>query len=161
MIEGPSGCNEVELIFYVQVNPTTYIQTDTTICEGQNYMGLETSGTYELDSFDPVTGCLVVENVNLVVLPLSDPDCITSTKETQNQAFNIFPNPTQNRLFIESKLIMNSITVYNQSGIIVKIESDLSTDSHSLDLISNQEGLYFLKVNTDSGSHIQKFIIHR
>ncbi|WP_111685501.1 aryl-sulfate sulfotransferase [Winogradskyella tangerina] len=84
-----------------------------------------------------ITDCLDVLNVN----------------EFEVADFEIFPNPTQSVVNINSKLPFNKLEVYSSLGQKVMESANTSID------ISNQpNGLYFFRIYTDAGVETRKII---
>ena len=70
----------------------------------------------------------------------------------------IYPNPANDYLTIESKNIkIESIEIYSLLG--QKMKSDLQLKSNRLDVSDLSNGLYLLKVNSESGSSTRKIVI--
>ena len=57
------------------------IAIDTSICEGEYYLGYDSTGVFSYDSINPVTGCTDLVTLNLEVIPLGMAQCITGTRE--------------------------------------------------------------------------------
>lgn len=68
--------------------------------------------------------------------------------------FTIYPNPTQNKLFVESVEEILKIKVYSQLGQLVMQRKF----SDEIDVFPLAKGLYFIEVETNNGKGIQKFI---
>ena len=78
--------------------------------------------------------------------------------ESTNNNLNIyvFPNPATDRLNIESKQ-QSSIEVFNVEGQIIK--SFVADNTHSIiDISSFEKGIYFVKVITENGTDIRRFV---
>ncbi|MCA1745909.1 MAG: T9SS type A sorting domain-containing protein, partial [Bacteroidales bacterium] len=59
----------------------------------------------------------------------------------------IHPNPTTNQLTISGNLPMQSITIYNQSGVNCQSHSALGSTASALVLSPLSPGIYFVRVN--------------
>ncbi|MAL60007.1 MAG: hypothetical protein CMC14_08175 [Flavobacteriaceae bacterium] len=79
---------------------------------------------------------------------------IAGIDEFGNNSFQMFPNPTQNKLFVESVEEISKINVYSQLGQLV-IDKEFTNE---IDVSSLANGLYFVEVETSFGNGIQKFI---
>ncbi|MFA8299426.1 MAG: T9SS type A sorting domain-containing protein [Hyphomicrobiales bacterium] len=83
-----------------------------------------------------------------------------ATDNIKNSTFNIFPNPTSNKLYIQlnTKLDQNAtISLYNLKGQIVlskQINEDAFIYTHNL-----QKGVYILKINQNNITNSQKVIV--
>lgn len=70
--------------------------------------------------------------------------------------FNIFPNPSSNRLSITNHNLINRIDIHSIDGRI--LESDLPV-SNSIDIRNLPNGIYYLQIYSDSeGISTQRFI---
>src|SRR5690554_2181400 len=70
--------------------------------------------------------------------------------------FNIYPNPTSGILNInlENNLTLEKVTVYNNSGQIVK-----TTQKSTIDVSSLSSGVYFVEITTNQGIATKKVIV--
>ena len=90
---------------------------------------------YEFYIYSPVTG---IDNL------------VASTPE-----LNIYPNPTNGDITINSEEVLGDIQLFNIYGSLV-LSKEIATNSYKLDLSSLAEGIYILKAN-GSSYKIQKF----
>jgi len=75
------------------------------------------------------------------------------TNELESLA--IYPNPVQNRLFIQSPTTVNRVEIYNLLGSLVKtVENNVQQISVS-DMTS---GIYMIRIMTDEGTITQRFV---
>jgi uncharacterized repeat protein (TIGR01451 family) len=74
--------------------------------------------------------------------------------------FIISPNPVKNELKISanSNLKVNSISIYNTLGQLVKTIPNQIQPTLSLDVSELNNGTYFLSIQTEKGKMTQKFI---
>jgi len=115
--------------------------TDTT---GYNLPLFDILGNQRVYGYRIDMGAL--ENQNIVSLP---EDKLISSR------IKIAPNPFKEKLsvYLNNKIQINRIKVYNQSGIIVKeIENIISSDQYIIDLSRFQSGMYFLHLEYKDGS---------
>jgi hypothetical protein len=82
-----------------------------------------------------------------------------SIAENTKEALNVYPNPTSNQLYVESKLV-HSKSVFEIIDIAGKlIEKGCINENNSIDVSVLNKGIYFLKVMTDNKIiSINKFI---
>ncbi|MFT6338355.1 MAG: putative repeat protein (TIGR01451 family) [Saprospiraceae bacterium] len=97
----------------ITVTELKEISIDTTICEGEEYLGILESGNYIIDTIDQITGCPMTINLNLAVLPASDPNCTVSTIEQENFQIELFPNPANAQIVIKSDYKIESIQIFD------------------------------------------------
>ena len=80
--------------------------------------------------------------------------------EEQVQAFNttIYPNPSIDHFTLESDAEINTIELISFDGKMIQIINGLKTNQHILSASKLNQGVYFLKIKTDKGQQIKKFI---
>ena len=70
----------------------------------------------------------------------------------------VYPNPSNGRFFISSSEVINSITLRNILGAVVKSVS-VSSLSDVIDLRKEDRGIYLIEINTTSGIITKKLIV--
>ena len=83
---------------------------------------------------------------------------IVSVENIDLNNIKVFPNPSLGTVYIQSNNIVNSISVYNIQGKLLKTHSPNSSDIN-INLESLEKGLYLLQLNTNKGSSIKKIIL--
>ena len=75
-------------------------------------------------------------------------------------SITIYPNPNEGQIQINNSgnHILKSAEIFAINGKIVKFFNQIS-DQNTLEFDSVMSGLYFLKLNSDKGSIVQKLII--
>jgi hypothetical protein len=133
---------------------------DTSICEGQSFMGQSESGTYIFDTITTSYPCKDSFIVYLTVLPSTDARCgVSSNGHLSISPFKITPNPILENLFIQGNYPAGSLVVYDNFGhVMLKIEFK--------DLVNNintalwPSGLYYIVFFTSTGNqHFSQKII--
>ena len=81
-------------------------------------------------------------------------DATSITEE--NISFDIYPNPVNNRLYIETQTL--TIEIYDIYGRRQVTETPSHQDNLSIDVSSLNSGVYFVKVVTENGEAVQRFI---
>ncbi len=143
----------------VSVNPNYLLEIDTIIPQGGTFLGVQyftdTTFTQDLTSID---GCDSIVQVNLMV-EVSGVNSIV-----KNLEYNIYPNPTNDHIFIETGEILkgkNRLVCYNSLG--QKVETfDLSANvpRQRINLKKLSRGIYFLVLKSDSGNFgIERLIV--
>ncbi|MCH2196930.1 T9SS type A sorting domain-containing protein [Kordia sp.] len=74
-----------------------------------------------------------------------------ATPDFSMEAINISPNPVENILFIENATDIKSINVFNKIGQLV-----FERKNEKLDFNNLPNGLYFLKLETETGITTKK-----
>ncbi|WP_298898913.1 T9SS type A sorting domain-containing protein [uncultured Psychroserpens sp.] len=80
-----------------------------------------------------------------------------SVLDQQLASIEIFPNPTSDKLYIKSDEVLKSAKVYDVNGRTV-LNFDLSNTQTSINIDSLKTGVYFLKVNYNTGTKTVKLI---
>ena len=129
-----------------------------------NFNGEDPSGIWTLsvtDSFNQDGGSIDDFSIEICdgTATFSNDDFVTD-----QQGFEIYPNPAQDQVTIEfstTSLPANSINIYNLSGKVVKSYNFDEQASSSLDLnVSDlSTGVYLVKTESSKGSAVEKLII--
>ena len=69
----------------------------------------------------------------------------------------VHPNPTNGILNINSDFNIKSIALYDIQGRLLQTDLENSNET-ILDLSTYQSGIYFVKINTEKGSKVEKII---
>ncbi|MDR0206755.1 MAG: leucine-rich repeat protein [Bacteroidales bacterium] len=69
--------------------------------------------------------------------------------------FQIYPNPVGRDIFIGTELLIEKVEIYSIAGTLLKVENNFKEKISASDLA---KGLYFLKVCTDKGVIVSKFV---
>ena len=70
----------------------------------------------------------------------------------------IFPNPTKNKIFIQSSTMMNRIEIFNNIRMSVLTEH-VNSDAHQLNVSGISPGIYFIKIETEQDMIVRKILI--
>jgi hypothetical protein len=71
-----------------------------------------------------------------------------------NSKFNIYPNPANDKIFIESELIHHHAEIFDINGKLV-INRVLDLNITTIDISNLTQGIYFIKVSNET---VGKFI---
>ena len=72
-------------------------------------------------------------------------------------SFTIYPNPADETLNVESLELIKTLSVYNMNGsCLMKISPN--SNKTNLNLIQFDSGIYLLKIDSESGSSVQRFM---
>ena len=133
----------------LQKNPSL---TPAQICET-----LETTATKLSDtkSNETGSGCvnalLAIENINE-----GDPETPGEGVEELTSAINIYPNPVNDRLYIEAEVDAENVVVYDVFG---RQQSTVNSQQSTVIDVSNlNTGIYIIKINTKEGNIVKQFI---
>ncbi len=78
-----------------------------------------------------------------------------------NDAINLFPNPTQSKVMLEIKnteLTKGKVDVINSEGVVVK-SFPIKSNKETLNIASLRSGIYFFRIQTNSFSPVIKKLI--
>ncbi|AXG71505.1 hypothetical protein KORDIASMS9_03762 [Kordia sp. SMS9] len=82
-----------------------------------------------------------------------------SIDELKESMISIYPNPTKDMLFIQCKSPINRIAILDTNGRLLKSESfSNSKKEYQTDLKDLSTGIYFMKIQTDSGILTHKIV---
>ena len=81
------------------------------------------------------------------------------TDVEQTQYISIYPNPANDRLYIEAEAEIEEAVVYDIYGKAQNIRTSESQNLRiSVDLSNLNAGIYFIKINTTNGEIVERFI---
>jgi hypothetical protein len=79
--------------------------------------------------------------------------------EEVNVSFNVYPNPVNDKLYIETEATIESVTIYTVTGAMVGQQTTVNgQQTLSIDVTNLNSGVYFMKVVTENGEAVQRFI---
>lgn len=87
-------------------------------------------------------------------IPTAAQEPVAGVKNNAKMAFTVYPNPVASVLTIKADAAVQSITVVNVAGQVVKTASATNT----ADLSNLTAGVYFVQVATENGASTQKII---
>ncbi len=85
-----------------------------------------------------------------------------SVPETPKNTFLVYPNPTNGKFIISSAanmMVEMKVSIINPEGKIIYTRKCTGESAYTFNLTGNYAGIYFIKIETDELSHIQKLII--
>jgi hypothetical protein len=78
-----------------------------------------------------------------------------SIELTEGGNYNVYPNPSVNRLFIDGVLNETELSIFSANGSLIRKEL---LYKNSIDIKDLQAGLYFIRITDKGKSHAIKFI---
>ena len=79
--------------------------------------------------------------------------------EELNASFNIYPNPVEDRLYIEAETEIEEVVIYDIYGRVQNLRnSETQKLRNSIDVTNLNSGVYFVKVVTEKGEAVQRFV---
>ena len=74
-------------------------------------------------------------------------------------AINVYPNPVNDRLYIETETVVEEVVVYDVYGRVQNLRnSETQKLRNSIDVADLNSGVYFVKVVTENGEAVQRFV---
>lgn len=119
--------------------------------QGDNaYYDVALFGDVDLSGNDRIFNTTIDLGAYEYISTLSVDDISLSTNSVR-----LYPNPVNDKLFIKSDNAIDSITIYNVSGQIIK---QTEIFSNVIDVSGLNAGLYFINIKSDNRENIKKFI---
>ncbi|MBO5956099.1 MAG: T9SS type A sorting domain-containing protein [Bacteroidales bacterium] len=87
-----------------------------------------------------------------------EPENPDSTIELDENGFVIYPNPVNDRLYIEAETEIKEVVVYDVYGRHQVAETPSHQGNVTVDVADMKSGVYFVKVVTEKGEAVQRFI---
>ena len=79
--------------------------------------------------------------------------------EVAENNFNIYPNPVNDRLYIETESEIEEVVVYDVYGRVQNLRnSETQKLRNSIDVTDLNSGIYFVKVVTENGEVVKRFV---
>ena len=78
--------------------------------------------------------------------------------EELTSLFNIYPNPVNDKLYIETEVEIETVVVYTITGVVVGQQSTVNGQQLTIDVANLNSGIYFVKVVTENGETVKRFI---
>jgi len=75
-----------------------------------------------------------------------------------NSQINIYPNPSNGIFNIDRAIEGSTLRIFNAFGEEIK-QLELSTND-MIDLIDQPKSVYFIRIETEAGSHFEKLILN-
>ncbi len=84
---------------------------------------------------------------------ISDATSITE----ENISFNIYPNPAGEKLYIETEVEIEEVSIFDIYGRRQEL-SAVSCQTSAIDVSGLKSGIYFVKINTEEGNIVKRII---
>lgn len=149
----------------IQIHPTTY-RSDPYYTHALNldfYAGKEFTLCFQGKHWLPVTEDPIPgspgDNTFIDNIILED-KFILSSKEESLPEYNVYPNPTDAIVFIETKNIDGTIEVIDGLGRVLKTQRvDYSQNTIQIDVDDLKAGMYYINIKAGSTSFVEKLMV--
>jgi hypothetical protein len=82
---------------------------------------------------------------------------ITETEQTSS--LDLYPNPVQDKLYIEAEAEIEEVVVYDVYGRVQNLRnSETQKLRNSIDVSNLNSGVYFVKIKTEEGNITKRFV---
>lgn len=139
-------------------------QNDLSILNMKNISTTTLSVSFDATS-NPNLTCIEVDDVTAATANWTNVDATASFSLDCNplgvdeveltQRISVYPNPVKSQIYINSDVVIESISIIDAFGKIIK-SNPISNNTIDVSRLSN--GVYLLQVNTDEGLVIKKFV---
>ena len=82
----------------------------------------------------------------------------TGIADVETQSISIYPNPANDRLFIEAEAEIENVVIYDIYGRHQVTETPSHQEMTSVNVSGLKAGIYFVKINTKNGEIVKRFI---
>ena len=79
-------------------------------------------------------------------------------EENKSQDINVYPNPVKDMLYIETETEIKEIIIYDVYGRHQVTKTSSHQGDLSIDVSRLNSGVYFIRINTDSGDVVRRFV---
>mgnify|MGYP006072292513 CR=1 FL=1 len=128
---------------------------------GPNNQALNFANTYDKVSLFFNFNVVPAATETYYVDNISFGSLITGIQEFKaNRTFAVYPNPANDFVTIDASLLdnTNQVVVTNSIGQVV-LQKSLSVLDNKIDVANFENGIYFMILNTESGSRTSKFMV--
>lgn len=84
----------------------------------------------------------------------------TSDKHAEKLKTSISPNPANDDISITSNAEINSISIYNINGQLIRHFDNIKSNTKSIDVENMHQGIYIFQIKTELGAKTSKVMIH-
>jgi hypothetical protein len=91
----------------------------------------------------------------------SEEACATINPEAIEEltsSFNIYPNPVNDKLYIETEMDVEEVAVYDAYGRLQVAETPRRQDIVEFDVSNLNAGVYIVMIKTDAGIVTKRFV---
>ena len=108
----------------------------------------------EIDSDGYITGMTDESEESCATIQPAAPDAV----EELTSSFNIYPNPVNDKLYIETEMDVEEVAVYDAYGRLQVTETPRHQDIVEFDVSNLNAGVYIVMIKTDAGIVTKRFV---
>ena len=156
--------NDSALLTWNAVELATYYNVYHITDEGDKLISTSEETVYKVKLTNPGEYCFYVRAANLAgESEKSNEVCVTyevpgeSIKEIAS-SFNIYPNPVSDKLYIEAESEIEEVVVYDIFGRQQDNKTTSRQGNLTIDVTNLNIGVYFVKVVTENGEFVRRFV---
>lgn len=151
--------SSIKLTWDIAENATSY----NVYYNGELLKGNIRTRQYNIINLEPNTEyCYTVSSSNGdVESDQCEPVCTSTLGDGIEEiisSFNVYPNPVNDKLFIETEVEIEEVIVYTITGVIVGQQSIVNSQQSTIDVTNLNSGIYFVKVVTENGEVVKRII---
>ncbi|GAB4125263.1 MAG: hypothetical protein Fur0027_04780 [Raineya sp.] len=138
--------------------PTQFFSTNTQVAriEGGNIVVILVGvGEANIMAYEPGDANIAPSDT-VVVMRVDNFALITALSDDLNKAVNLYPNPTNNKLWIRAGVEVKAIEIYNALGQMQTASWQIKGEEIEIETIDWARGVYFLHIHTPFGELIKR-----
>ena len=122
----------------------------------QDNKNLLVGGYIALDNSSTVKTFISCVNIDIKEETPENPD---ENIEELTSSLLLYPNPVNDRLYIETEVEVEEVVVYTITGVVVGQQTTVNgQQTSSIDVSNLKNGVYFVKVVTENGEAVKRII---
>ena len=156
------------LLTWKAVELATYYNVYYITTEGDKLIGASEGTEFKIKLSNPGEYCFYITAANLAgESEKSNTDCVkyedngndddNESIEELSSAINVYPNPVSDKLYIETETVVKEVVIYDVYGRQQEL-SAISGQQSVIDVANLNSGVYFVKVVTENGEIVKRFI---
>lgn len=84
---------------------------------------------------------------------------MTGIEENDNIAFDVYPNPVSDQVYIRSNSVLQNVRVRDVQGKICQTAANIQATQYRLDVSGLERGMYLLEMETANGRAVERLVV--